>query len=348
MKRLGASVIILILLVPSARADSAYHRMRKAFRQEIDKKKVFPIGDLKNIKAILYDSDIGRFSFAISPVERENLMGLVRGFFGIPEGKNLDRIIDGLAEGKIIVEKEFRKAGTAFKGARMHTCFLIPPVPYYNRIDSINRAEQTFSVYNVTASFTEEGAHPAVIGFYQPEGTFFGVTRAVNVPMKAIRKPEKQAVYFSMPTQEEIDRGLAAMTPMSPDRTGLEERFIDTVRQHPFFAEKNSDSRYVVSDEQILKILSILTDAGHKCQIKDTEAYFKVYEGFAGFHVVEYFLTSMANINALFPNIPLLRSIVENIAQAVSDEVSWKYFSLSMKNLRDAVVSDSQKPGREQ
>ena len=99
----------------------------------------------------------------------------------------------------------------------------------------------------------------------------------------------------------------------------------------------------MVSDAQILKVLSVLTDTAGKCELKDTHAYYKVHEGFAGFHVVEYSITSMANINALFPNIPLLRSIVENIAQSVADQVSWKHFSLSMKNLRDAVVADAQR-----
>ena len=42
----------------------------------------------------------------------------------------------------------------------------------------------------------------------------------------------------------------------------------------------------------------------------------------------------------------LLRSVVESIAQSVADQVSWKYFSLSMKNLRDAVVADAQRRGR--
>lgn len=45
---------------------------------------------------------------------------------------------------------------------------------------------------------------------------------------------------------------------------------------------------------------------------------------------------------ALFPNNPLNTAIMERIAQAVSDEISRKYLSLSMKNLRDTVVFDSQ------
>ena len=33
-------------------------------------------------------------------------------------------------------------------------------------------------------------------------------------------------------------------------------------------------------------------------------------------------------------------------SQSVADQVSWKYFSLSMKNLRDAVAADAQRRGR--
>jgi len=343
MVRLGVALLALLLGVSSARAEPSFRQRRRAFRQEIDKKKVFSIGDHRDLKAILYDADNGRFAFTMTQEERERLGGLVKGFFGVGDERDAGRIVDELAGGKIIVKREYRKGSRHLKGARMSTFLLIPRVPYWSRIESIDRAEQTFFVFNVTASFWDEGALPVVYGFYMPEGTFSGITRASTVPMKATRKRAQHVVIFSTPTQAEINRALDAMPAASPERAGLGERFIDRARRHPYFAETDKHGKHVVSDAEILKVLAVLRDMAGRCELKDTYAYYRVHEGFAGFHVVEYAVSSMANINALFPNIPLLRSIVESIAQSVADQVSWKYFSLSMKNLRDAVVADAQR-----
>ena len=342
MTRVGLALLTVILCVSSAHADS-FQQRRRAFRREIDKKKVFDIQ--KDLKAILYDSDNGHFAFAMAQPERDRLAGIVKGFFGVGDG-DAGRIIDELAGGKIIVKKEYRKGDRNLKGVQMSAVLLIPPVPYWSKIESIDRAEQTFSVFNVTSSFWDEGSLPVIYGFYQPEGTFSGITRASTVPMKVTRKRGERLVIYSTPTQVEVNQALAAMPAAAPERSGLAERFIDRVRRHPFYAEKDKNGNYVVSDKEILKVLAILMDTAGKCEVRDTRAQYQVHEGFAGFHVVEYSISSMANINALFPNIPLLRSVVESIAQSVADQVSWKYFSLSMKNLRDAVVADAQRRGR--
>ena len=69
-----------------------------------------------------------------------------------------------------------------------------------------------------------------------------------------------------------------------------------------YYAEKDKHGSYVVSDKEVLKVLAMLTDMANKCEVKDTRAHYKVHEGFGGFHLVEYTISSMANINALFPN----------------------------------------------
>jgi hypothetical protein len=342
MRRFGLALLALVVGVSAAHADS-FQQRRRAFRREIDKKKTFDIQ--KDLKAVLYDSDAGRFTFAVAPPERDRLAGLVRGFFGVGDG-DAGRILDEVASGKIVVKKDYRKGDKNMKGVQMSAFLLIPAVPYWHRIESIDRAEQTFHVFNVTSSFWDEGALPVVYGFYQPEGTFSGVTRATTVPMKATRKRGQHRVIYSTPSQIEINQALAAMPASSPERAGLPERFIDRARKHPLYAEQDKNGNYVVSDKEILKVLLVLTDMANRCEVRDTSAYYQIHEGFAGFHAVEYTISSMANINALFPNIPLLRSMVESIAQSVADQVSWKYFSLSMKNLRDAVAADAQRRGR--
>jgi hypothetical protein len=342
MTRIVLALLALIVGVATARADS-FQQRRRAFRREIDKKKTFDIQ--KDLKAILYDSDVGRYAFPMGPPERDRVLGIVKGFFGVADG-DAARIVDELAGGKILVKREYRKGDKNLKGVQIAALLLIPPVPYWSKIESIDRAEQTFHVFNVTASLWDEGALPVVYGFFQPEGTFSGFTRASTVPMKATRKRGERHVIYSTPTQLEINQALGAMPAASPERSGLAERFIDRVRRKPYYAEKDKNGNYVVSDKEILKVLAVLTDMNNKCEVRDTRAHYRIHEGFAGFHVVEYSLSSMANINALFPNIPVLRSVVESIAQSVADQVSWKYFSLSMKNLRDAAVADASRRGR--
>ncbi len=344
MTRFGLALLALLVGVSSAQADS-FQQRRRAFRREIDKKKVFDVGAHKDLKAILYDSDNGKFAFAMSDEERGRLGGLVKGFFGVGDG-DAGTIVNELAGGKILVKKEYRKGDKSMKGVKMSAFLLIPNVAYWHRLSSVDKAEETFHVFNVTSTFWDEGGLPTVYGFYMPEGTFSGITRATTVPMKATRKRGERLIVYTTPSQVEINQALAAMPAASPERSGLPERFIDRCRRHAYYAEKDKNGNYVISDKEILKVLAILVDTANKCEVRDTQAHYKIHEGFAGFHVVEYAISSMANINALFPNIPLLRSMVESIAQGVADQVSWKYFSLSMKNLRDAVVADARRRGR--
>jgi len=333
---------IISLFLVQFQADAGFHESRTAFRQEIEKKKSFSIGGMENIKAILYDSDKGRFSFSVSQEEKSALIARLKDIFKVKEERYLEKMVAGLREGKIIVAREYRKGSAKFTGAQMRTCLLIPPVPCFNRIATIERAEQTFAVYNASISFDDENDNTD-IGFFQPEGKFFGFTKAVNVPMKIMRKPDERIANYIMPTQEEMNTALAGIKPLSAQRTGLAEIFIDTARTHPYFEERNEDGSYRIDDEQILKILKILSNMPELAEVKDTQARWTVYEEFQNFYLVEYYLSSLVNIDAVFPDIPFLKSIAGNIAQAVSDEVSWKYLSLSMKNLRDALMAEKQK-----
>jgi hypothetical protein len=344
MRRIVLALLALLVGVSAAQADS-FQQRRRAFRREIDRKKVLDIGGQKDLKAILYDSDAGRFAFAMSDVERGRLAGLVQGFFGVGGG-DAGTIVNELAGGKVIVKKEYRKGDRSLKGVKMSAFLLMPNVPYWHRMATVDKAEEVFHVFNVTQTFWDEGALPTVYGFYMPEGTFSGITRATVVPMKATRRSGERLIVYTTPTQAEINQALAAMPATSPERSGLPERFVDRCRRHAYYSEKDKNGNYVVSDKEILKVLAVLTDTANKCEVRDTQAHYKIHEGFAGFHLVEYAISSMANINALFPNIPVLRSVVESIAQSVADQVSWKYFSLSMKNLRDVVVADAQRRGR--
>ncbi len=318
-----------------------HREKREAFLGELSRKSSLPVGGRSDIRAVLYDSDTGRFAFSMSDGDRRRLSDLLRDFFAVDDDRTLAALEDRLASGRIIVSRTYRKKGEGTVGAQMRACLLIPPVPYYPRIATVEGAEETFSVYNVTVSFTEEDTSPVIIGFFQPEGEFLGISRAVNVPVRAQRQPEDHAVIYTTPTQAEMDAALAHIRSTSSPDKDPERGFINMLRRHPYFAEHTPDGSYRVSDADIIAIRTQLTDLADACPISDLRASWRVHEVFSTFHEVEYTLESTANVRALVPDIPLLTSIVGHLAQGISDVVSWKYLSLSMKNLRDAVVLDS-------
>src|SRR5512138_2302365 len=155
MTRFVLALMALLIGVSSAQADS-FQQRRRAFRREIDRKKVFDVGGHKDLKAILYDSDAGKFAFAVNDEERGRLGGLVKGFFGVGDG-DAGTIVNELAGGKIVVKKEYRKGDRNLKGVRMSAVLLLPNVPYWHRMESVDKAENVFHVFNVTSTFWDEG-----------------------------------------------------------------------------------------------------------------------------------------------------------------------------------------------
>jgi len=169
----------------------------------------------------------------------------------------------------------------------------------------------------------------------QTEGSFFGISQQVSLPVYFVRDAKKRTYSFRMSTQAEINDALSKMQPINPGRTSPEEKFIDACRTHPYFQQKK-DGEYAVSDDDIRKIyLQTVKEVDEECPVKESTGHWTVQEDYP-YLVVDYSLKTRVNINAFIPpSLRFLSGTIEEVAQSISDEVSVKYLPLSMKNFRD-------------
>lgn len=331
-----------VVLPVSAGEEMGFHEQRKEFRKKIDTKEETPIEGAKDVSVVYFAEDKGRFTFSVQPGEVARVKEILVDYYEQDEDAVLERFIDQLKSGGLLLGKEYSEKRDS---VLIKSAFLMPPYPYWDRLTNVDGIENTFAVYNTSVEFfVEENRHYC---YLQTEGTFFKVTRALNVPVIYFLEAEKREMNYRMPTQEELDRAAAGMQPVNPERTEPEQKFIDHCRRHPLFSEKDLKERYLIREKEIRKIYPQIFDL-KECEVKVTEGGWKVYEGFSGFHLVTFTLKSVVNIEAFVPKIPLVRNLVEKFAQTVSDEVSVKYLPLSMKNLRDWVITDEEGKSEEE
>jgi len=317
--------------------EAGFLEQRKEFRKKIDTKEEIPVEGAKDVSAIYFSEDRGTFVFPLLSEDLARLKKILEEYYDQEEEAVLERFLSHLREGGILIGKEYSEKRDA---VLIKAAFLMPPYPYWERLTNIDGIENTFAVYNTSVEFFDDGN-----GYYcylQTEGTFFKVTRSVNVPVIYFLDPEKREMNYRMPGQEELNRAAEGMKPASPERNESVEKFTDHCRRHPLFSEKDPKGNYLVRDKEIKRIYRQVFDLD-ECEVKITEGGWKVHEGFQGeYYLVVFTLKSKVNIEAFVPKIPLVRNLVEKFAQTVSDEVSVKYLPLSMKNLRDWVVADKE------
>jgi hypothetical protein len=166
----------------------------------------------------------------------------------------------------------------------------------------------------------------------QSEGTFLGVTKAVNQPLICRANSAEKSFTCNMPTQAEMISAMEKMPPVQPGRTKPEEKFIDACRTHPYFKQKKKNGEFEVRDKNILKIYDeVVRDMNRKCAVKETMSRWRIHEDYP-YLVADYSLKTRVNIEAIVP--PSLR-FVKGIVQIILNAVSVQYVPLSMKNFRD-------------
>jgi hypothetical protein len=170
----------------------------------------------------------------------------------------------------------------------------------------------------------------------QTEGTFFGVTQAVNLPIIFNRNWETRKVSCRMPTQEEIITHVKQMPAMNPGRNKPEQKFIDACRTHPYFLQRDTSGNFKMNDEDILKLYhAVVANKDEECPIKDISGGWQIQEEYP-YLVVDYSLMTKVNVEALIPkSMRFISGSLDSVVQQISDEVSVKYLPLSMKNFRD-------------
>ncbi|MDD5223833.1 MAG: hypothetical protein PHE84_07565 [bacterium] len=333
----GLTLVLFLANLALAGEKKSFREGREEFRKKIETKQEKPIEGTKEAMAVYFPDDAGKFNFTVNPGEAGKLKGLIQDYFQIQGDQTLSQAISHLGKGAIIIEKRYSQAKD---GVVMKAIFLMPAYHYWERLTNVDGIEDTFAVYNTSVDFYAEGV--THFCYLQIEGTFFGITSAIDLPVLFAAFPKTREFSFHMPTQVELDRAAKNLKPVSPGRTQSREIFMDLARKHPLFSEQDKKGRFRVSDKDLLKIYGNVFDL-NECQVKVTEGTWKIFENYSGFYVVEYLLHSVVNVDAFVPHIPLVRGAVEKVAQSISDEVSVKYFPLSMKNLRDWVITDHEK-----
>lgn len=328
----------LVIAAAALAAAGAFVAQREKFRQEINFKKETKLDASGHYLSVLFNADLDQYHFQVSPADRDRLSAYLGKFFGTADQALLQKMVDELDTGHILVYKDYQPDGVNLK-----TLFLSPKVKYWEPLTDIAGIEKMFHVYNFSVGFGPNDPQFTCV-LLQTQGTFFGITEAVTLPECYWQDPAAHRLNFREATQDEITRIVQQAAPLKPERTDLEQKFIDYCRAHPMFQEKNSNGEPVISDQEIKKMLhDIVLDKDEKCDVKESSGHWAIQEDYP-YLVVEFTLMSRVNIDAFVPPaFRFLKSTVQKAAQAISDEVSAKYVTLSMKNFRDLTQEWSKK-----
>ncbi|OGP56056.1 MAG: hypothetical protein A2V67_14025 [Deltaproteobacteria bacterium RBG_13_61_14] len=324
-------VAALVLAGVSAlAATSAFVAQRERFRQEINFKKETKLDQAGRYLSVLFDADVGKYDFQVSEPDRQRLSAYLGDFFATTDQNLLKTMVDALNTGHIIVFKEYHPDGVNLK-----TFFLSPKARYWEWLTDINGIENMFHVYNFSVGLGPNNPQGSYV-LLQTQGTFFGITRAVTLPVFFWQDDATRTLNFRMPTQAAVTEAAQKMPALKPGRTDLDLKFMDYSRVHPFFQEKNARGEFVTSDQDIKEILhEVVLNMDEDCEVKETTGHWTIHEDYP-YLVVDYSLKTRVNMAAFIP--PALRFLagtLEQAAQYISDEVSAKYLTLSMKNFRD-------------
>jgi hypothetical protein len=329
-------VVVIILFSTIVFAES-FQEQRNRFREEIKYKKEIPLDKDGLYIAVMFDKDKGAWDFGVSPGESRKIKDHLREYFSVTDEDLLDEMTGRMNSGHIIVYKEFSPEAD---GVNLKTAFLSPRVPCWNMLTDINGIEDLFHVYNFSVVFGKKSPRDTYC-LLQTQGTFFGFTKAVTLPLLFHQDDATHTLEFSMPTESELSAVVNQLPALNPERATLEERFIDTCRTHPMFQERDEKGNYVVSDERIIAWLNDnILHKDSECDVKNCYGHWTIYQDFDDYYLASYSLLTTVNIAAFIPpNIPAISYMVKRFAQTVSDEVSARYLPLSMKNFRDHTVA---------
>jgi len=313
-----------------------FRAQREQFRSEINLKIEEPLDKPGLYRSVTFKNE-KQWDFKVSPEEAQIISQSISDYFNLKDKALLNKMVWDMNQGRFIVFKEFDSNS---EGVNLKCAFLSPRVPYWQYLTDIDGIEKLFYVYNFSVAFGKKSPTETYV-ILQTQGKFMGFTKAVTVPVIFNADEPNRILSFKMPAQKEIIEVVNHLPVLNPGRAGLEERFVDLCRTHPWFQEKDTKGNYLVSDKEILAILDqAILNKDKKCDVYESIGRWKVEEDISErYYLVTYSLRSVVNLQAFIPpNIPLLGPAFKKIAQAVSDEVSAKYLPLSMKNFRDLTV----------
>jgi len=342
MKRFSSAAAALLgFLLVSAQSSEDFLAQRREFREQIKNKIEYELDKEGLYSAVIFESEKDSYDFEMAAGDRARLKKYMSSYFETDDDELLEKMADELNKGRYVIYKDYQDDGVDLK-----VVFLSPRAKYWEWLTDGNGIEKMFHVYNFSVGLYEAGRDEYVI--LQTEGTFFGISQQVTLPVLFTQDPETRTFAFHMPTQDEIIQAVEKMEPIEPGRTAPEQKFTDACRQHPFFRQKDEDGDYVVTDKEIKRYYkTTVTQLDSECPVKESTGHWTVQEDYP-YLVVDYSLKTRVNIDAFIPKaLRFLSGALEDIAQMISDEVSVKYLPLSMKNFRDKTQEWTRRGGPE-
>jgi hypothetical protein len=320
----------LLAAAAAVAAAGGFMAQREQFRQEINFKKEAKLDADGHYLSVMFDADLGKYKFQVGPADRERLSAYLGKFFGTTDPSLLPRMIAELDSGHILVYKEYQPDGVNLK-----VLFLSPQAKYWEWLTDANGIEKMFHVYNFSVGIGPNTPQGSCV-LLQTQGTIYGITRAVTVPLFFWPSPTGHTFNFREVTQDEITRAVEKAPPLKPGRTALDQKFIDYCRAHPMFQEQTANGDPAISDQEIKQLLhDIVLDKDEKCEVKESTGHWTIQDDYP-YLVVDYSLKTRVNVAAFIPPaLKFLAGTLERAGQYISDEVSAKYLTLSMKNFRD-------------
>ncbi len=322
--------LCLALLVSGLVFSETFIEERERFREEIKNKQETQLDEQGLFYAVIFDKDQGKYAFDVSQKDAQRIKSYMSGYFNCTDQALLDKMLKAIKSGHFIIFKEYNDDGVNLK-----TIFISPEAKYWEWLTDANGIESLFHVYNFSVGLYSPGAERMHI-MIQTQGDFFGISKAVTLPIWFEKNDQAREFSFKMPTQAEIVKVVNQMPPLKPGRDSLEEKFIDYCRTHSYFQQMD-DGEYLIEDKDIVKLLErVILDKDEGCEVKETTGKWKVQDDFPDYMLVSYSLKTRVNIEALLPSfMRFAAGAVDKAAQIISDEVSVKYLPLSMKNFRD-------------
>ena len=321
--------LALLIISATGNADN-FIEQRRSFRDEIKNKVEKELTKDGQYLSITFKGEENKYNFEVTPEDRARLKNQIKKNFAISDDKLADKMVDELNKGRYLIYKEYLDDGVNLK-----VVFLSPKAEYWKWLSDANGIEDLFHTYNFSV-----GVHPptpeSMMTILQTEGSFYGISQSVNVPLLFVKDDAQKTFTCSMPSQKEMDDAMKNMAPVKPGRVKPEEKFIDSCRLHPFFQQKDSSGKNMVTDADIMDIYNeVVIGIEDECRVKQTDSSWKIYEDYP-YLVVNYNLKTRVNMQAFLPkSLGFLGGALEDFAQTISDEVGVKYVPLSMKNFRD-------------
>jgi hypothetical protein len=320
---------LALLTIAAAASPTDFLAQRRKFRDEIKNKKEKKLDPKGNYLSVIFSGEEGKYNFGVTPEDKDRLVKHMKEFFGATDAAMLPGMVDELNSGHYLIFKEYKDNSVYLK-----VIFLSPKAKYWDWLVDGNGIEKMFHTYNFSVGLGSLEPNKEMV-VLQTEGSFFGVTKAVSLPIRFEKDAAAHQYKWKMPTQPEIIAWVDKMPPVVAGRTKPEEKFIDACRTHPYFQQKKGDA-FLVTDEDIMKLYkTTVTDKDKDCEVKTNEGAWTIHEDYP-YLVVDYNFTTKVNVNALIPDsMKFLSGSVEDVVQTITDEVSVKYLPLSMKNFRD-------------